>query len=79
MDNDNTSGGEAGAETVTLLDNSINQEYVYLIGVEDYKWTVSTKDDIINSGAKITIQNSDLTETLEATLPSTVPAPTVSK
>ena len=35
QDVDNTGGG---AETMTLLDNSINKHYTYLIGIEDYGW-----------------------------------------
>ena len=79
LDIDQTMGGLIGPEIVTLKNPPVNKDYTYLIGVEDFKWTDSTKDEIINSGAKITIQNSDLTETVEAILPSSVPAPTVSK
>jgi len=56
LDNDNTSGGEAGAETVTLLDNSINQDYVYLIGVEDYGF-VDGGIPFLSAGAQISITN----------------------
>ena len=36
LDLDNTRGGQNGAETITLQDNPINKDYVYLIGIEDY-------------------------------------------
>ena len=78
MNIDQKTGGLNGPENVTLTNPSVNKDYTYLIGVEDYKWTVSTKDEIINSGAKITIQNDALTQTEEATLSSSV-TPSVSK
>ena len=37
QDVDNTQGGYNGAETVTLLNNSINEDFTYLIGIEDYR------------------------------------------
>ena len=57
QDADNTSGGNDGAETVTLLDNSINKDYTYLIGIEDYNWRGNGQTDFLQSGAKITITN----------------------
>ena len=56
QDLDNTKGGLNGAETVTLLDNTVNSQYTYLIAMEDYAFeeegTVSLK-----SGSGITITN----------------------
>ena len=63
LDNDNTDGGEAGAETVTLLDNSINQDYVYLIGVEDYL-LMDGGVSFLSAGAQITITNGVSTVTV---------------
>ena len=64
QDVDNRKGGNSGAETVTLLDNSINKEYTYLIGIEDYEWRGSGQTDFIHSEAKITITNGVETEVL---------------
>ena len=36
QDPDNTEGGLNGAETVTLLNNTVNIQYTYLIAVENY-------------------------------------------
>merc|ERR1719323_2330460 len=38
LDLDNTQGGLAGAETVTLKDNVVNANYRYAIGVVDYNF-----------------------------------------
>ena len=64
QDVDNTEGGNNGAETVTLLDNSINKDYTYLIGLEDYKWGGNGQTDFTQSDAKITITNGVETEVL---------------
>ena len=64
QDVDNRKGGNSGAETVTLLDNSINKEYTYLIGIEDYKYGLSGQTNFTQSEAKITITNGVETEVL---------------
>jgi len=56
LDLDNTNGGMNGAETMTLLDSSINQEFFYLIGVEDYYFE-NDGSLFMDSGAAITITN----------------------
>ena len=56
QDLDNTEGGQNGAETMTLLDNAINKDYVYLIGIEDYNFE-SNGTPFINSGATISVTN----------------------
>jgi len=56
LDLDNESGGMNGAETMTLLDASINQEFAYLIGVEDYYFSQNGAL-FLESGAAITITN----------------------
>ena len=64
LDLDNTSGGQNGAETITLQDNSINKDYVYLIGIEDYGWEA---DGIpfLSAGATITITNGVKTDIMK--------------
>ena len=62
QDTDNVNGGNNGAETMTLLDNSINKDYTYLIGIEDYG---SNGAEFIQSGAKITITNGVTTEVIQ--------------
>ena len=76
---DQTSGGLNGPENVTLSNPSVNKDYTYIIGIEDYKWTLSNKDDIINSAATITIQNSKLVQTETEVISSTDPAPSTSQ
>ena len=61
LDLDNTSGGLNGAETVTLLDNNVNKDYVYIIGVEDYRFQASGTL-FLESGASISITNGVKTE-----------------
>ena len=56
LDLDNTSGGLNGAETMTLLDNAINKDYVYVIGVEDYRFE-NEGSPFLESGATVTITN----------------------
>ena len=60
QDLDNTSGGQNGAETMTLLDNAINKDYVYLIGIMDYNFE-DNGTPFLSSGATITITNGDKT------------------
>ena len=62
QDVDNTNGGQNGAETITLLDNSINKDFTYLIGIEDYQWNGDGETDFLQSGSKITITNGANTE-----------------
>ena len=57
QDTDNGSGGNNGSETMTLLDNSINNDYTYLIGMEDYGWGGQGQTNFTQCGAKITITN----------------------
>jgi len=56
QDLDNTSGGQNGAETMTLLDNAINKDYVYLIGIEDYNFE-DNGTPFLSSGATISVTN----------------------
>merc|ERR1719251_345823 len=56
LDLDNTRGGLNGAETMTLLDNTVNKDYVYVIGIEDYNFE-SNGTPFLNSKAAVTITN----------------------
>ena len=56
QDLDNTNGGFDGAETVTLLNNTVNMNYNYLIAIEDYEFEEEGKQ-FLNSGSGITITN----------------------
>lgn len=56
LDLDNTEGGLNGAETMTLLDNAINKDYVYVIGIEDYNFE-NSGTPFLNSKAAVTITN----------------------
>ena len=56
QDLDNTRGGLNGAETITLLDNNVNNGYTYLIAIEDYRFE-NNGEDFLNSGAGISITN----------------------
>jgi len=56
QDLDNTEGGLNGAETVTLLDNTLNSQYTYMIAVEDYKFE-NGGEHFLKSGTGIIITN----------------------
>ena len=56
LDLDNTKGGPNGAETLTLLDNNVNKDYTYVIGVEDYGFE-SRGAKFLDSGCEIRITN----------------------
>ena len=56
LDLDNTSGGLNGAETMTLLDAAVNKDYVYVVGIEDFRFE-SNGDPFLSSGSRITITN----------------------
>ena len=62
LDIDNTEGGQNGAETITLEDNTINQQYVYVIGVEDYGFYADKGQAFVNSRVMVTITNGIKTE-----------------
>ena len=62
LDVDNTQGGQNGAETITLEDNTINQQYVYVIGVEDYGFYADKGQAFVNSRVMVTITNGIKTE-----------------
>ena len=62
QDVDNTNGGNNGAETITLLDNTINKDFTYLIGIEDFQWDGQGETNFLESGSKITITNGVSTE-----------------
>ena len=62
LDVDNTQGGQNGAETITLEDNTINQEYIYIIGVKDYNFYYDEGQAFVNSQAMVTITNGNKTE-----------------
>ena len=59
LDLDNTNGGLNGAETVTLLNNTINKDYVYIIAVEDYQYSIGNTNGsaFLDSGATVRITN----------------------
>lgn len=62
QDLDNTEGGLNGAETVTLLNNTVNAQYKYLIAVEDYDFEWTGGEAFIKSGTGIMITNGVQTE-----------------
>ena len=65
LDLDNTNGGLNGAETVTLLNNTINKDYVYIIAIEDYHYTIGNTNgsDFLESWATVRITNNVADET----------------
>ena len=56
LDVDNRAGGPAGGETITLEDNTVNKDYVYLVGIEDFRF-VKRGAPFMVSGAMVTITN----------------------
>ena len=52
------SSGLSGEETITLLDGSVNKDYVYLIGVEDYGF-INGGATFLSSGAQIRVSNGE--------------------
>jgi len=66
LDVDNTNGGLNGAETVTLLNNTINKDYVYIIAVEDYHYTIGNTNGsaFLESWAAVRITNNVADETI---------------
>ena len=56
LDVDNRAGGTAGGETITLEDNTVNKDYVYLVGIEDFRF-VKRGAPFMVSGAMVTITN----------------------
>ena len=62
LDVDNRSGGQNGAETLTLEDKTINQQYIYIIGVKDYNFYYDEGQAFVNSQAMVTITNGNKTE-----------------
>ena len=56
QDTDISGGGLNGAETVTLLDATVNHEYLYLISIRDHGFENDGKA-FLDSGAKISITN----------------------
>ena len=60
LDVDNAQGGLNGAETVTLLDNTVNSKYTYLIAVEDFKFE-NGGEPFLWSGTGIAITNGNKT------------------
>jgi len=56
LDLDNRQGGLNGAETVTLLDNTINKGYRYLVGIHDYGFE-NNGFPFLNSGSSIQVTN----------------------
>ena len=66
MDRDNQIGGNNGSETITLLDNNVNKDYIYVIGVEEYglvnahgRWAdlQNQGQSFLDSGLEIRITN----------------------
>ena len=66
LDVDNTNGGLNGAETVTLLNNTINKDYVYIIAVEDYQYSIGNTNGsaFLESWAAVRITNNVADETI---------------
>ena len=73
LDLDNQKGGLNGAETVTLLDNAINKDYTYLVGIMDYFFERKGVP-FLNSGASITVTNGiqTVTKRLQGSGPITI-------
>ena len=59
LDLDNTHGGEKGAETITLLDSTVNSGYKYAIGVLDYSGNKNgmANSNFLNSGVTVRVIN----------------------
>merc|ERR1712142_1052624 len=65
LDVDNEKGGLNGAETVTLFNNTVNSQYIYMIAVTDPKFAVEDPKFLkirevaafLKSGARILITN----------------------
>ena len=68
QDRDNVAGGPNGAETVTLLDKTINSQFTYLIAIEDYDF-MNNGADFLKSGAAISMINElkDVKQMMKAT------------
>ena len=56
LDLDNTQGGLNGSETITLLNNTVNKDYVYIIAVEDYNFE-DNGTLLLQSGVSVEINN----------------------
>jgi len=56
QDRDNAQGGMNGAETVTLLNNTVNSKYTYMVAVEDFKFE-SDGEHFLRSGTRIRVTN----------------------
>ena len=62
LDVDNRKGGPQGAETITLTNNAINKDYVYLIAIEEYNFDFNDQKPFLSSGASIIVTNGVKTE-----------------
>ena len=56
LDLDNTQGGLNGSETITLLNNTVNKDYVYIIAVEDFNFE-DNGTLLLQSGVSVEINN----------------------
>ena len=56
LDLDNRQGGLNGSETITLLNNTVNKDYVYIIAVEDYNFE-DNGTLLLQSGVSVEVNN----------------------
>ena len=56
LDLDNQQGGLNGSETITLLNNTVNKDYVYIIAVEDFRFE-DNGTLLLQSGVSVEINN----------------------
>ena len=56
LDLDNREGGLNGSETITLLNNTVNKDYVYIIAVEDFRFE-DNGTLLLQSGVSVEINN----------------------
>ena len=62
QDVDNLNGGLDGPETITLNNNVVNKDYVYLIGIVDYNFANPSSENendsaFLESGASVKVMN----------------------
>ena len=74
-DLDNTEGGLNGAETITLTNKTVNKDYVYVIGVDDYNFDYDGGENLTHSNAIITVTNG--LDTLYNQMPPNLAKPSV--
>ena len=62
LDVDNRNGGSQGAETITLTNHQTNQDYVYLIAIEQYEFDFFDQKPFLHSQASVTVMDNDKNE-----------------